>query len=200
MLSALADSLYIIYQIRLIVKGFSESFLKKFSSKNAHKLLVEGLAAASAAGQPDYYSKLSYFCQWGFSVFLTNFEGGFWVRCILRTKGSTTTKCGCGGVKTPPYRRAGTERLPDKERYPQGCPSSGPARPPSPAGEGSGAEGASPLPTGGRGRKDYPVKGSIREVAPHPALRGHLPPQGKAWGRTEQSPAPTGVAADSQAL
>ena len=77
MLSALADSLYIIYQNRLIVKGFSESFLKKFSSKNAHKLLVEGLAAASAAGQLDYYSKWSYFCQWGFSVFLTNFEGGF---------------------------------------------------------------------------------------------------------------------------
>ena len=46
-----------------------------------------------------------------------------------------------------------------------------------------GAEGSRPLPTGGRGRKDYPVKGSIREVAPHPALRGHLPPQGKAWGR-----------------
>ena len=50
-----------------------------------------------------------------------------------------TTKCGCGGVKTPPYRRAGTERLPDKGRYPQGCPSSGPAGPPSPAGEGLGA-------------------------------------------------------------
>ena len=77
MLSRLRDSLYIIYQKRLIVKGFSESFLKKFSSKNAHKLLLQGLAAASAAGQPDYYSKWSYFCQWGFSVFLTNFEGGF---------------------------------------------------------------------------------------------------------------------------
>ena len=49
MLSALADSLYIIYQKRLIVKRFSESFLKKFSSKNAHKLLIQGLAAASAA-------------------------------------------------------------------------------------------------------------------------------------------------------
>ena len=69
MLSAFADSLYIIYQNRLIVKGFSESFLKKFSSKNAYKLLVEGLAAASAAGQLDYYSKWSYFCQWGFSFF-----------------------------------------------------------------------------------------------------------------------------------
>ena len=83
MLSALADSLYIIYQNRLIVKGFSESFLKKFSSKNAYKLLIEGLAAASAAGQLDYYSKWSYFCQWGFSVFFTNFEGGIWARCML---------------------------------------------------------------------------------------------------------------------
>ena len=43
--------------------------------------------------------------------------------------------------------------------------------------------GARPLPTGGRGRKDCPIKGVIRKVAPHPALRGHLPPQGKAWGR-----------------
>ena len=112
---------------------------------------MEGLAAASAAGQPDYYSKLSYFCQWGFSVFLTNFEGDFWARCILRRWGSTTTKCGCGGVKTPPYRRAGTERLPDKERYPQGCPSSGPAGPPSPSGEGLGAGGAEPRPYRGGG-------------------------------------------------
>ena len=151
MLSAPADSLYIIYQKRLIVKGFSESFLKKFSSKNAHKLLIQGLAAASAAGQLDYYSKWSYFCQWGFSVFLTNFEGGIWVRCILRTRGSMPTKCGCGGGKPPPYRWAGTERLPDKGRYPQGCPSSGPAGPPSPAGEGSGAGGAEPRPYRGGG-------------------------------------------------
>ena len=139
MLSALADSLYIIYQKHLIVKRFSESFLKKFSSKNAYKLLIEGLAAASAAGQLDYYSNVYDYCQALFLIFSTNFEGDFLVRCILRTKGSMTTKCGCGGVKTPPYRRAGMERLPDKGRYPQSC--------------------------------------------PHPALRGHLPPQGKAWGR-----------------
>ena len=57
-----------------------------------------------------------------------------------------TTKSGCGGVKTPPYRLAGTERLPGKGRYPQGCPSSGPAGPPSPAGEGLGAgRAAQPL-------------------------------------------------------
>ena len=38
-LSRLRDSLYIIYQKRLIVKRFSESFLKKFSSKNIYRLL-----------------------------------------------------------------------------------------------------------------------------------------------------------------
>ena len=146
MLSALADSLYIIYQNRLIVKRFSESFLKKFSSKNAHKLLTEGLAAASAAGHPEYIIIHSLGCQHLISVFLTNFEWDFWARCMLGTRGSTTTKCGCGGVKTPPYRRAGMERLPDKGRYPQGCPSSGPAGPPSPAGEGLGAGGAEPRP------------------------------------------------------
>ena len=148
MLSALADSLYIIYQKRLSVKRFSESFLKKFSSKNAHKLLTEGLAAASAAGQPEYIIIHSLGCQHLISVFLTNFEGDFWARCMLGTRGSTITKCGCGGVKTPPYRRAGTERLPDKGRYPQGWPSSGPAGPPSPAGEGLGAAEQSPAPTG----------------------------------------------------
>ena len=69
MLSRLRDSLYIIYQKRLIVKRFSESFLKKFSSKNAYKLLIEGLAAASAAGQLAYYSKEYDLCQALFSVF-----------------------------------------------------------------------------------------------------------------------------------
>ena len=96
MLSRLRDSLYIIYQKRLIVKGFSESFLKKFSSKNAYKLLIEGLAAASAAGQLDYYSKWSYFCQWGFSVFLTNFERDFWARCMLGICCAMATSCGIG--------------------------------------------------------------------------------------------------------
>ena len=118
MLSALADSLYIIYQKCLIVKGFSESFLKKFSSKNAHKLLIQGLAAASAAGQLEYIIIHNLGCQHLISVFLTNFERGIWARCILRMRGSTTTKCGCGGVKTPPYRRTGTERLPGKGFHP----------------------------------------------------------------------------------
>ena len=105
MLSALADSLYIIYQNHLIVKGFSESFLKKFSSKNAHKLLMEGLAAASAAGQLDYYSKWSYFCQWGFSVFLTNFDGDFWARCMLGISWAVHAICR-GGCLHPPGRTA----------------------------------------------------------------------------------------------
>ena len=83
MLSRLRDSLYIIYQKRLIVKRFSESFLKKFSSKNAYKLLLEGLAAASAAGQLEYIIIHSPGCQHLISAFLTNFEGDFWVRCIL---------------------------------------------------------------------------------------------------------------------
>ena len=77
MLSRLRDSLYIIYQKCLIVKGFSESFLKKFSSKNAYKLLLEGLAAASAAGQLAYYSNVSDYCQGLFLIFSTNFEGDF---------------------------------------------------------------------------------------------------------------------------
>ena len=56
-----------------------------------------------------------------------------------------------GGVKTPPYRRAEMERLPDKGRYLQGYPSSGPVGPPSPAGEGLGAGGAEPGPYGRTG-------------------------------------------------
>ncbi|WP_418587721.1 hypothetical protein, partial [Gemmiger sp.] len=76
-LSRLRDSLYIIYQKHLIVKGVSESFLKKFSSKNAYKLLIEGLAAASAAGQLAYYSNVYDYCQGLFLIFSTNFEGDF---------------------------------------------------------------------------------------------------------------------------
>ena len=62
-------------------------------------------------------------------------------------------------------------------------PSSGPAGPPSPKGEGKGCcwrrrkvsrgvEDAAPCGLPGNGRQ--------REPAPHPALRGHLPPRGKA--------------------
>ena len=93
MLSRLRDSLYIIYQNHLIVKGFSESFLKKFSSKNAYKLLIEGLAAASAARQLAYYSKEYDLCQALFSVFLTKFLLYFWARCILWGLGGIGTIC-----------------------------------------------------------------------------------------------------------
>ena len=63
------------------------------------------------------------------------------------------------------------------------CPSSGPAGPPSPEGEGKrwcwrrrkpprGVGDAAPYGLPGEGRQGEP--------APHPALRGHLPPRGKA--------------------
>ena len=65
----------------------------------------------------------------------------------------------------------------------EACPSSGPAGPPSPKGEGKGCcwrrrkvsrnvGDAAPYGLLGNGRQ--------REPAPHPALRGHLPPRGKA--------------------
>ena len=96
MLSRLRDSLYIIYQNHLIVKGFSESFLKKFSSKNAYKLLIEGLAAASAARQLAYYSNVYDYCQGVFLIFSTNFEGDFWVRCMLGICCAMATSCSIG--------------------------------------------------------------------------------------------------------
>ena len=96
MLSRLRDSLYIIYQKRLIVKRFSESFLKKFSSKNAYKLLIEGLAAAPAAGQLAYYSNVYDYCQGLFLIFLANFESDFWARCMLGICRSMDTSCSIG--------------------------------------------------------------------------------------------------------
>ena len=96
MLSRLRDRLYIIYQNHLIVKRFSESFLKKFSSKNAYKLFVEGLAAASAAGQLDYYSNVYDCCQGLFLVFSTNFERDFWARCMLGICCAMDTSCSIG--------------------------------------------------------------------------------------------------------
>ena len=96
MLSRLRDSLYIIYQKRLIVKGFSESFLKKFSSKNAYKLLIEGLAAASAARQLAYYSNVYDYCQGLFLIFSTNFERDFWARCMLGVCCAMDTSCSIG--------------------------------------------------------------------------------------------------------
>ena len=75
-------------------------------------------------------------------------------------------------------------------------PSSGPAGPPSPKGEGKGCcwrQRESPrvvtrgrtsaqASAGQRGRRPlrFAGNGRRREPAPHPALRGHLPPRGKA--------------------
>ena len=96
MLSRLRDSLYIIYQKRLIVKGFSESFLKKFFFKKRVQAVVKGLAAASAAGQLAYYSNVYDYCQGLFLIFSTNFEGDFWARCMLGVCCALATSCGIG--------------------------------------------------------------------------------------------------------
>ena len=85
-LSRLRDSLYIIYQILLFVKRFSESFLKKFSSKNAYKLYLKASAAvprAPPARQLWYITTPPILCQHLFSDFLTNFDKIIWARCIL---------------------------------------------------------------------------------------------------------------------
>ena len=63
------------------------------------------------------------------------------------------------------------------------CPSSGPAGPPSPKGEGKGCCWRQRKPPRGIGDAapcGLPGDGRQREPAPHPALRGHLPPRGKA--------------------
>ena len=73
-----------------------ESFLKKFSSKNAYKLLIEGLAAASAAGQLAYYSNVYDYCQGLFLIFSTNFESDFWARCMLGICCAMDTSCSIG--------------------------------------------------------------------------------------------------------
>ena len=63
------------------------------------------------------------------------------------------------------------------------CPSSGPAGPPSPEGEGKGCcwrQRKPPRGVGDAAPYGLPGNGRQREPAPHPALRGHLPPRGKA--------------------
>ena len=63
------------------------------------------------------------------------------------------------------------------------CPSSGPAGPPSPKGEGKGCcwrRRKPPRGVGDAAPYGLPGEGRQREPAPHPALRGHLPPRGKA--------------------
>ena len=62
-------------------------------------------------------------------------------------------------------------------------PSSGPAGPPSPKGEGKGCCWRRREVSRGVGDAapcGLPGNGRQREPAPHPALRGHLPPRGKA--------------------
>ena len=62
-------------------------------------------------------------------------------------------------------------------------PSSGPAGPPSPKGEGKGCcwrQRKVSRDVGDAAPYGLPGNGQQREPAPHPALRGHLPPRGKA--------------------
>ena len=84
-LSRFRDSLYIIYQNLSFVKRFSESFLKKFSSKNAYKLYLKASAAvprAPPARQLWYITTPPILCQHLFSDFLTNFECWKCVICL----------------------------------------------------------------------------------------------------------------------
>ena len=73
--------------------------------------------------------------------------------------------------------------LPGNGRQGGACPSSGPAGPPSPEGEGKGCcwrQRKPPRGVGDAAPYGLPGNGRQREPAPHPALRGHLPPRGKA--------------------
>ena len=79
-LSHLCDSLYIIYQILLFVKRFSESFLKKFSSKNAYKLYLKASAAvprAPPARQLWYITTPPYTLSTPFFGFFDKFWGRY---------------------------------------------------------------------------------------------------------------------------
>ena len=79
-LSRLRDSLYIIYQILSFVKRFSESFLKKFSSKNAYKLYLKASAAvprAPPARQLWYITTPPYTLSTPFFGFFDKFWGRY---------------------------------------------------------------------------------------------------------------------------
>ena len=79
-LSHLCDSLYIIYQILSFVKRFSESFLKKFSSKNAYKLYLKASAAvpwAPPARQLWYITTPPYTLSTPFFGFFDKFWGRY---------------------------------------------------------------------------------------------------------------------------
>ena len=90
MLSRFLDSLYIIYQILSFVKRFSESFLKKFSSKNGVQAVGKGSSGCRRGlGSRDSLIIIATdmpfvnrFLQ-VFLIFSTKFEGEVWARCIL---------------------------------------------------------------------------------------------------------------------
>ena len=90
MLSHFRGSLYIIYQILSFVKRFSESFLKKFSSKNGVQAVGKGSSGCRRGlGSRDSLiiiaSSMTFvnrFLQ-VFLIFSTKFEGEVWARCIL---------------------------------------------------------------------------------------------------------------------
>ena len=90
MLSYFRDSLYIIYQILSFVKRFSESFLKKFSSKNGVQAVGKGFSGCRRGlGSRDSLiiiaSSMTFvnrFLQ-VFLIFSTKFEDEVWARCIL---------------------------------------------------------------------------------------------------------------------
>ena len=101
MLSCFRDSLYIIYQILSFVKRFSESFLKKFSSKNGVQAVGKGSSGCRRRlGSRDSLiiiaSSMTFvnrFLQ-VFLIFSTKFEGEVWARCILGRWRLAGTNCG----------------------------------------------------------------------------------------------------------
>ena len=103
MLSRFLDSLYIIYQILSFVKRFSESFLKKFSSKNGVQAVGKGSSGCRRGlGSRDSLiiiaSSMTFvnrFLQ-VFLIFSTKFEGEVWARCILGCRRLAGTNYGVG--------------------------------------------------------------------------------------------------------
>ncbi|WP_417339203.1 hypothetical protein, partial [Gemmiger sp.] len=102
-LSRFRDSLYIIYQILSFVKRFSESFLKKFSSKNGVQDVGKGSSGyRRGMGSRDRLiiiacsmTFVNRFLQ-VFLIFSTNFERDFWARCMLGICCAMATSCSIG--------------------------------------------------------------------------------------------------------
>ena len=114
MLSRFLDSLYIIYQKRLIVKRFSESFLKKFSSKNGVQAVGKGSSGCRRGlGSRDSLiiiatgmTFVNRFLQVSL-IFSTKFEGEVWARCILGCRRLAGTNYGVERWKINGRRRGG---------------------------------------------------------------------------------------------